>query len=512
MPLCRTAQGAVISINQSQTDQEREASIRLPQSDTHYQVVKSYVEQNPEPDYKHASAAAYEAFQDMKFGVRIHWGLYSIEAHPRESWPFLDMSNEQKQAYQEQYKTWNPNGFDAEEWMKFFERSGLKCFAFTSKHHEGFSMFDTAARVTRRVNWTAPGGPAIENCNFAYSIMDTPFKRDVVGELCAAAHKHNIKIDLYFSHPDWYDADFRPFNYHPLQTPGSRDQPDEYGNTFKDTKHFVMTPDKTPEETARMIARHRAQLSEILTKYGKIDMICLDQWMGRSVWPEMRDTMKILRKIQPDVMFRCRGIGNYGDYYTPEGFVPGAKENTKMPWMTIYPIAGSFSYVSDPSKYEDGNWVIENLVDTVAKGGNFMVGIGPDRNGRFHPKAVEALEYAGDWLKVNGEAIYATRARSGTHWKEGDDIRFTRSKNGKTVYALALKWPGRTLHLSSVNASAGSKISLVGSKQRINWHAAAGGGIELELPEALQDETQRPSKRAWAFKIPVDPNTELVRK
>ena len=113
--------------------------------------------------------------------------------------------------YEEAYKTWNPSGFDAEEWMKLFHDNGLRMFAFTTKHHDGFSMFDTKTRVTRCVNWARRGRSKDEPCDRAYSIMETPFGRDVVGELVAAARRHDIKIDFYFSAPDWYDADFRPY-------------------------------------------------------------------------------------------------------------------------------------------------------------------------------------------------------------------------------------------------------------------------------------------------------------
>jgi hypothetical protein len=105
--------------------------------------------------------------------------------------------------------------------MDLFRESGMKMFAFTTKHHEGFSMFDTKTRVRQRANWIAPGGPALEGCDLAYSIMESPFRRDVVKGLCDAAQKRGIKIDLYFSHLDWYDAYFRPYVYHPLQVPSS---------------------------------------------------------------------------------------------------------------------------------------------------------------------------------------------------------------------------------------------------------------------------------------------------
>jgi len=473
------------------------APFRLPASDFNYRNVCDYVEAAPDAAYRHAPESALEAFRDMKFGVRIHWGIYSILGQPRESWPFLAMSNGQRQAYQELYRAWNPSGFDAEAWMAFFERAGARCFAFTAKHHEGFSMFDTHTRVRRRVNWTAPGGPRIEDCDLAFSIMETPFHRDVVRELCDAAHRHGIKIDLYFSHPDWYDADFRPYTSHPLQTPHAAElAPNEAGEAERaqGPRPLVIVPDPTPEETQRMLARHREQLRELLTDYGKIDMVCLDMWLGPRVWPQLRATIGQLRSIQPDVMLRARGIGSYGDYYTPEGFVPGEKENTSMPWMVIYPLGRSFSYESDAAQYKGAKWIVDTLVDATAKGGNFMVGIGPDANGRFHPTAVAQLEEAGVWLRTNGEAIYATRPRSGERWKDGDDVRFTRSKDGATLYAISLKRPGGRLVLHEITARPGAAIALLGAASSVPW-TQAGGDLVIDVPRNV------PNALAYAFRI-----------
>lgn len=454
--------------------------VKLPTNDVHYQQVHSYVEDTPNPDYQQAPESSREAFRDLKFGIRIHWGVYSMLGVDA-SWPFLKMSNADREAYENLYRRFNPTNFDAESWMEFFQTNGARIFAFTSKHHDGFSMFDTKTRVARRVNWTAPGGPAIEPCDFAYSIMDTPFHRDVVKELTDAAHRHGMKIDLYFSHPDWYDADFRPFADHPLHDRVSK------------TEH--------PDQWEHFVGRHRQQLTELLSNYGKIDCVCLDQYFDATAWLDLRQTIKGLRQIQPDIMFRCRGIGNYGDYYTPEGFVPGAKENTDMPWMVIYSLAEIWSYQPDPSVYHDGNWIVTNLVDAVAKGGNFMVGIGPDGTGKFSPLAIKAVEYAGAWLRVNGEAIYGTRPRPGTDWKEGSDLRFTRTKDNRTVYAFALHWPGRQLTLSSVRPADGTAIHLFGWETPLPWHMDDSGRAVIDLPESLQSPDNRASAAPYAFAI-----------
>jgi alpha-L-fucosidase len=476
---------------------------RLPASDVHYRRVQTYVEDIPIPEYRWASDTAYERFRDIKYGVRLHWGPYSILGEPQESWPFLKLSYAERQRYQSLYKTWNPRGFSAVEWMDLFAACGMKMFAFTTKHHDGFSMFDTRTRVRQRVNWASPGGPKIEPCDLSYSMMETPFGRDVVKELCHAARQRDIKIDLYFSHPDWYDADFRPYAYHPLQVPSSDVLTTDYPDVKKRLgAEEVIVPDPSPAEVSRMMARHRAQLTELLTNYGPIDMLCLDQWLGPQVWPALRETILHLRKLQPDVMLRARGIGNYGDYYTPEGFVPGDKGNTDTPWFVIYPLGSSFSYERVAANYKGAGWVVRNLIDTVAKGGNFMVGIGPDGDGRFHPAAIGQLKEVGGWLKVNGDAIYSTRARDTGLWSEGADIRFTQTKDKGTIHAFVLRWPGERLLLRSVRPAAGSAIQMMGTRLTLPW-SVTSAGLEVQIPPGMQDASRRPCRFAWCFRIPA---------
>jgi alpha-L-fucosidase len=353
----------------------------------------------------------------------------------------------------------------------------MQAFAFTAKHADGFSMWHTKTRVKQRVNYIKDTVPVIEPCDLAFSIEETPFKRDIVKELCDAAHKKDIKIDLYYIHPDLYDADFRPYLKHPLA---------RY--------------EKTPEETARMIARHREQLHELLTNYGKIDMICLDWYLGVEVWPQLRETVKLMRTWQPDVMLRNRGIGNYGDYYQPEQEIPKGIESTNMPWMSICLLGKIFAYDPVAENYKGAPWVIHNLIDCVAKGGSFMVCIGPDEFGKFHPKAVEQLDAVGRWLKINGKGIYETRLRD--VWKEGD-IYFTRSKDHKQVFAFVEKWPGTELIVPSVTPKKGSKVYLFGYKKPLKW-TLTENGVKIIIPQELQSPENKPCEYAWGFEFKIN--------
>lgn len=277
--------------------------------------------------YVHAPAEAIEQLQDWKFGLRIHWGPYCMvdgkESHILRNHALAERGikgDDQRifrRDYHEMYTTWNPTGFDAREWMDLIEAGGCKFFTFTTRHHDGFSMFDTKTRVTKRFSYANPSDPdETESCDLAYSIMETPFGRDVTKELCDEAQKRKIGISLYYSHPDWYDADFRIDERH----------------WFADESY---TRDSDPAGWNRMVMRHRTQLTELLTNYGRIDMVSLDLWMPERFYPDIVETQRIIRKIQPRVLFRDRGIGEYGDYHTPERMLGNAGKG--MPWKVIYP-------------------------------------------------------------------------------------------------------------------------------------------------------------------------------
>lgn len=208
-----------------------------------------------------------------------------------------------------------------------------------------------------------------------------------------------------------------------------------------------------------------------------------------------------MRELQPNAMLRDQGIGNYGDYFTPERVVPGSKETSNKPWITTYPLGTNFSYDPDAAHYKGTQWIVENLADTVAKGGGLQIGVGPSAHGEFHPEAIRQMKATGEWLKVNGEAIYATRPREGTLWSEGETVRYTRSKDRRFVYAILIEWPGRQVVLRSVQPNAGSAVRLLGSNAKLPWKFDPAQGTAVSLPEDLQDADNRPCKYAWCLKF-----------
>jgi alpha-L-fucosidase len=200
-------------------------------------------------------------------------------------------------------------------------------------------------------------------------------------------------------------------------------------------------------------------------------------------------------------MLRARGIGNYGDYYTPEGFVPGNKENSDTPWFVIYSLGGSFSFEPEEKRHKGAAWVVKNLIDSVAKGGNFMLGIGPDGNGKFHPAAIRQLKETGEWLRQNGEGIYATRPRNADLWKEGDQVRFTRSKDNKTIYTFVYEWPGEQLILKTVKPASRGKISFLGFDEPLDWKYDSAKGLIIKIPAAWRSKFEGTHALAYGIKI-----------
>ena len=448
-----------------------------------YDPQSVYLPNDAEPNFPHPSAQAMERWHDLKYGVFISWGPYCVRACKSGPWDLCGKPLEWMGQYYDIPRTWNPQDFDANAWMAMLKRDGAKYFTFTARHHDGFSMYDTKTHVKKRRIFTGPDAGKFEDCDIAYSIMETPFGRDITREVVDAGRRQGLAVALYFSHIDWYDADFR-FDYY---------------NPLRDTNY---TPQSDPQGFARFKARYMEQVRELLTNYGPLTDVFFDIGFPQQYWPYVKEMVTMARQLQPDCLFSHRGIGAYGDYCTPEQEIPpsATASDAYCPWAVFHsldPYGGLYS--PDPAGYRSGDWLVRSLVDIVAKGGNFMLGAGPDGNGKFHPKVVEALDYAGNWLAVNGESIYATRPWN--VWHEGENIRFTRTKDHKTLYAISLEWPGDTLTLKSVPADNVAGITLLGYNKPLDWRNDPEVGLIITLPAELQDENKRPCKDAYAFKI-----------
>ncbi|HEV2351695.1 MAG TPA: alpha-L-fucosidase [Terriglobia bacterium] len=432
-----------------------------------------------DPDYHHAPAESVEAFQDLKFGIRVHWGLYSmIGSH--ESWGLAGANREFWNIYNILYQFFNPIGFDAEAWMNLFERSGIKFFTLTTKHHDGFSLWPTktqqqSIRLTPQAfNY---GAEHFETIEHSYSVLNAPYRKDIVRAVVDAARRKGIGVGLYFSHIDWHDPAFAwdPFN-------------ENYDPSF--------TEQSDPVRWRTFIAHERQQLQELMTQYGRIDYLDFDIGWPQAAAPDIANLAKMVRKLQPNVIMRDRGIGAYGDYHTPEREIPG--KPTPGLWKVIYPCGEAFSYLPN-DRYKSKEWILDSLIDITAKGGNFEVGFGPMPNGTWPQETVDHLEFVGNWLRVSGEAIYATRPW--TTDREGGQLRFTRSKDGKYVFAISLKPPQDTLTIKSLRAAPGSPIVMLGSNQPLKWsHSTAGLVIEMDHDNATGRNTDWPC----AFKIQVE--------
>ncbi len=432
-----------------------------------------------DPDYHHAPESAIEAFKDLKFGIRIHWGLYClIGSH--ESWGLAGANAEFWNIYNILYEFFDPTDFNADTWMDLFQRAGIRFFTFTTKHHDGFCLWPTqttqpSIRLTPRAFMN--GCEYTEAVTHHYSVMESPYQRDIVGALVAAARRKDIKIGLYYSHVDWHDPAFAwdPFSCH-------------YDPSF--TRH------SDPPRWQRFIEQERAQVGELMTQYGRIDTLDFDIGWPEDAAREIAEIAKMVRRLQPEIIMRDRGIGAYGDYYTPEREIPGGP--SKEFWKVIYPCGTSFSYIPG-DEYHPAEWILESLITTCAKGGNFEVGFGPMPSGAWAPEAVERLEYVGAWLKVNGEAIYNTRPRR--TFREGDSTWFTASRDGRFVYAISLKWPGSEFTLRSVRALRDSQVFMLGVGQPLMWQQH-GEALSVRIPPEVAEH--RPCRQAYVFRIEVE--------
>ena len=447
----------------------------------------------PAPPYTYPSdplvLEKLEEWRDLKFGLLMHWGLYA-QLGIVESWalcsedqPFQDRGGmpytEFKQMYFDQIKEFDPRQFDPEQWANAARDAGMRYVVFTTKHHDGFSMWDT------------------RQTDFRITGPDSPFREhpraNVAKEVFDAFRDEGFLIGTYFSKADWHHPDY----WSPLwATPNRNNNYDvrKYPEKWRSFRDFTFY-----------------QIEELMTTMGPIDVLWLDGGWVRpdstindevrswgfdiAEWEQDIDMPRIAamaRSHQPGLLIVDRTVhGEYENYRTPEQQVPPTALD--FPWETNMTITQSWGHNNDPV-YKDAEFLIRTLIDVVSKGGNYLLNVAPTPEGTLEDESYQRLSEIGRWMTVNGEGIYSTRPFS--RFGEGENLRFTQSKDSSHVYVFALEWPGEVLSVQSVSVNSGSEIMMLGSDVTLDW-SEDQAGLHIRVPQELRTV----GRHAWTFRI-----------
>ena len=378
-----------------------------------------------------APQEAVEAWKDLRFGMFIHWGPVALTGHE------IGWSRGREtpiEEYDNLYKRFNPEQFDADEWVRIAKAAGMKYIVLTTKHHDGFCLWPS--------EYTD------------YDIGGSPFKRDVVGELAEACHKGGIGFGTYYSTCDWW---------HPSYPKGS-----PAGRT-----------DKPTGDLKKYITYLKAQTSELIKKYGPLTTIWFD--VPREVKEHHNESTAVaLRALQPHLLINNRvynAEGDVGDYDTPEQRV-GTFNNTR-PWETCMTIAQQWAWKPN-DRVKSLEQCLHALIGTIGGDGNFLFNVGPDALGVIEPEQVQRLEEMGTWIAKYTEGIHATR---GGPFKPSGWGASTRK--GNNIYLFISGWPN---HGGLILPRVGSQIlkveNLSGDTVELIENETS---YELRVPEKSRD-------------------------
>ncbi|WP_430611028.1 alpha-L-fucosidase [Enterococcus sp. DIV0876] len=330
-----------------------------------------------------------EWFQDLKFGVIFHYGLYA-QAGIVESWQLSeeDVWAREGREFREDFQqlqldywqlinTFNPTKLDTDRWAQICQEAGFKYCIFTTKHHDGFNMYNTMETEYK------VGGKL------------SPFKRDIFQEVVTSFRNAGMGIGAYYSKADWYS----PFYWlDDGQKKGRR-------ASYDTTQH--------PEIWSRYVSFVHHQIHEITTNYGEVDLLWLDGgWCGQGKEDLQMDRLaEIARENQPELIIVDRMMGGrHENYVTPERKIPENDEIPKKVWESNIPIGNDWGYVPTDT-FKSSQELIDTLIDVVSKGGNLILGVGPTPEGTFTSEETNILSEIGAWLKHYGEGIYETRSK-----------------------------------------------------------------------------------------------------
>ena len=364
-----------------------------------------------------------DEWQDLKFGFMMHWGIYA-QWGIVESWnicnePWINRGGANYEDYKRAYwalnKTFNPQHFDPDRWAAAAKGAGMKYVVFTTKHHDGFCMFDS-----RYTDYSSVG-------------KDCPAKTDFTRGVVNAFRDADMWIGLYFSKPDWHCDDYWA---HEWATP-------DRNVNYSIADH--------PDRWKRYCNFTYNQIHELTHNYGQVDILWLDGGWVRPEWSvndetrpwlgcsgqvqelDMHHLAAIARERNPQMIIVDRSVGGrFENYRTPEKQVPDSL--LPYPWETCMTMGNSWSHVPNDN-YKSVKTLIHMLCDVVAKGGNLLLNVGPDADGNLPTEALERMEAIGKWLEKNGYAIYGTRPLY--PYCEGN-VRYTQSKDGKHQFAITL--------------------------------------------------------------------------
>ena len=426
-------------------------------------------------------------WREAKFGMFIHWGPYCLyggvyngfnQRRGGAEW-IMNRCKIPVREYRAKASTFNPTKFDAEEMVLTAKNTGMKYIIFTTKHHDGFAMFKSKAS------------------NF--NIVDyTPFKRDIVDELAKACRKHGLKLGFYYSQTqDWCN-------------PGG-------GTIRKEMREGWANPDSVAidqftkanlggwdclqrsasiEDYFKNVAL--PQIKELLTNYGDVAVMWWDtpHRISKEVAQEITDELaKYPQVITND---RLKRPDFPGDYKTPEGRIPKAKDIERVDWETCMNIGTSWGYKSWENKWKDAETVIRNLNTIAARGGNYLLNVGPNPTGIIPAPALNCLKQVGDWMKVNSEAIYGTQ-RSEVFPKWGECIRKDEKKN--SVYYLSVfKWPkdGKLIFETPHKVK---KATLLADQSTLKF-SKTDKGVVINVPSQAPDKIATIIKLELGVKLP----------